>query len=67
MHFTKQIVFLIIKINNTYSIKRNIETLPSNTGRRDFIKKAGAGMIGVAGAGLLNLPEVSGEKKVKEW
>jgi sugar phosphate isomerase/epimerase len=44
-------------------VKQNIETESSAIGRRSFIKSAGAGMIGVAGIGLVTSATISNEEK----
>jgi hypothetical protein len=46
------------------TMKKNIELKPSPIGRRSFLKSAGAGMIGVAGIGILPSTEQGIEKKV---
>lgn len=44
-------------------MKKNIETQHSSIGRRSFLKSAGAGIIGVAGIGILTSAEQSSEKE----
>jgi hypothetical protein len=44
-------------------MKQDIKTHPSNIGRRNFLKSAGVGVIGVAGMGILTSSGQSSKKK----